>query len=213
MRRSIRSLVAPSHAGTARSGMMQSTTAEDLMADARPTISTHVLDLASGSPAAGVGVALFRLADDGAPELISDAPDRCRRSHPRPPGRRRAHRGRLPARLRRRRLCRRSRCLLPERRARAAHHRCGALVPRPAAAQPVRDERVPRQLSAMKTIEELNGLDADGFVDLARPAVRGRARDSCDGWPMSGPSSPRRSCSTPPARRRARCRRTSRSSC
>ena len=42
------------------------------MADARPTISTHVLDLAAGSPAAGVGIALFRLADDGAPELISD---------------------------------------------------------------------------------------------------------------------------------------------
>jgi 5-hydroxyisourate hydrolase len=42
------------------------------MADARPTISTHVLDLASGSPAAGVGVALFQLADDGTPELVSD---------------------------------------------------------------------------------------------------------------------------------------------
>ena len=42
------------------------------MADARPTISTHVLDLASGSPAAGVGVALFHLAGNGAPELLSD---------------------------------------------------------------------------------------------------------------------------------------------
>ena len=42
------------------------------MADARPTISTHVLDLASGSPAAGVGVALFHLADDGTSELVSD---------------------------------------------------------------------------------------------------------------------------------------------
>lgn len=42
------------------------------MADARPTISTHVLDLASGSPAAGVGVALFHLADDGTPQLVSD---------------------------------------------------------------------------------------------------------------------------------------------
>ena len=42
------------------------------MADARPTISTHVLDLASGSPASGVGIALFRLADDGAPELVSE---------------------------------------------------------------------------------------------------------------------------------------------
>jgi len=42
------------------------------MADARPTISTHVLDLVSGSPAPGVGVALFRLADDGNPELVAD---------------------------------------------------------------------------------------------------------------------------------------------
>ncbi|MGI8998607.1 MAG: hydroxyisourate hydrolase [Candidatus Limnocylindria bacterium] len=42
------------------------------MTDARPTISTHVLDLASGEPAPGVGVALFRMADNGAPELVSD---------------------------------------------------------------------------------------------------------------------------------------------
>jgi 5-hydroxyisourate hydrolase len=42
------------------------------MANARPTISTHVLDLASGAPAPGVAVALFRLADDGTPELVSD---------------------------------------------------------------------------------------------------------------------------------------------
>lgn len=42
------------------------------MAEAHPTISTHVLDLASGEPAAGVGVSLFRLAGDGAPELLSD---------------------------------------------------------------------------------------------------------------------------------------------
>jgi 5-hydroxyisourate hydrolase len=42
------------------------------MADARPTISTHVLDLASGEPAPGVGVALFLLAEDGTPELVSD---------------------------------------------------------------------------------------------------------------------------------------------
>lgn len=38
----------------------------------RPTISTHVLDLAAGAPAAGVAVALFRLSDDGAPELLSE---------------------------------------------------------------------------------------------------------------------------------------------
>lgn len=42
------------------------------MAAARTTISTHVLDLAEGSPAPGVGVALFRLADDGSPELVSE---------------------------------------------------------------------------------------------------------------------------------------------
>jgi 5-hydroxyisourate hydrolase len=42
------------------------------MAAGRPTISTHVLDLASGGPAAGVGIALFRLADDGSPQLLSE---------------------------------------------------------------------------------------------------------------------------------------------
>ena len=42
------------------------------MAAARPTISTHVLDLTSGEPAPDVGVALFRLADDGSPELVSE---------------------------------------------------------------------------------------------------------------------------------------------
>ena len=42
------------------------------MAAGRPTISTHVLDLASGEPAAGVGIALFRLADDGSPQLLSE---------------------------------------------------------------------------------------------------------------------------------------------
>ena len=42
------------------------------MAATRPTISTHVLDLASGEPAAGVGVAIFRLADDGQPALVAE---------------------------------------------------------------------------------------------------------------------------------------------
>lgn len=42
------------------------------MAGTRPTISTHVLDLASGGPAPGVGVALFRLTDDGSPELVGE---------------------------------------------------------------------------------------------------------------------------------------------
>ncbi|MEO5985982.1 MAG: hydroxyisourate hydrolase [Candidatus Limnocylindria bacterium] len=42
------------------------------MAGARSTISTHVLDLATGEPASGVGVALFRMADDGSPEMVAD---------------------------------------------------------------------------------------------------------------------------------------------
>jgi len=42
------------------------------MAAQRPTISTHVLDLATGEPASRVGVALFRLAADGTPELVSE---------------------------------------------------------------------------------------------------------------------------------------------
>ena len=42
------------------------------MAAARPTISTHVLDLATGDPAPDVGVALFRLNEAGTPELLSD---------------------------------------------------------------------------------------------------------------------------------------------
>jgi 5-hydroxyisourate hydrolase len=42
------------------------------MAAGRPTISTHVLDLAAGEPAAGVGIALFRLAGDGSPQLLSE---------------------------------------------------------------------------------------------------------------------------------------------
>jgi 5-hydroxyisourate hydrolase len=42
------------------------------MAERRPTISTHVLDLESGQPAAGFPVALFRLGDDGTPELLAE---------------------------------------------------------------------------------------------------------------------------------------------
>ena len=43
------------------------------MADPRPTISTHVLDLETGAPAVGFPLALFRLADDGRPELLAEA--------------------------------------------------------------------------------------------------------------------------------------------
>ena len=42
------------------------------MAQPRPTISTHVLDLELGMPAAGIPVALFRLEEDGRPELIAE---------------------------------------------------------------------------------------------------------------------------------------------
>jgi 5-hydroxyisourate hydrolase len=42
------------------------------VAQSRPTISTHVLDLELGLPAAGVPVALFRLEEDGQPELIAE---------------------------------------------------------------------------------------------------------------------------------------------
>ena len=43
------------------------------MAEPRHTISTHVLDLARGEPAPGIGVALFHLADDGRPALVSES--------------------------------------------------------------------------------------------------------------------------------------------
>jgi 5-hydroxyisourate hydrolase len=42
------------------------------VADPRPTISTHVLDLELGVPAAGLPVALFRLEEDGRPELLTE---------------------------------------------------------------------------------------------------------------------------------------------
>lgn len=42
------------------------------MAPARPTLSTHVLDLVTGEPAEGLAVTLFRLDATGAPELVSE---------------------------------------------------------------------------------------------------------------------------------------------
>ena len=52
------------------------------MTDARPTISTHVLDTESGMPAAGVHVSLFRLDADGRPirltQALTDADGRVR---------------------------------------------------------------------------------------------------------------------------------------
>jgi 5-hydroxyisourate hydrolase len=47
--------------------------AEDsALADTRPTISTHVLDLETGQPAAGFPVALFHLSQDGSPRLLAE---------------------------------------------------------------------------------------------------------------------------------------------
>lgn len=43
------------------------------MATDAPTISTHVLDLETGEPAAGFPVALFRLGNDGNPQLLAEA--------------------------------------------------------------------------------------------------------------------------------------------
>jgi 5-hydroxyisourate hydrolase len=43
------------------------------VARSRPTISTHVLDLATGQPAVGFPVALFRLGDDQQPTLLAEA--------------------------------------------------------------------------------------------------------------------------------------------
>ena len=43
------------------------------MAQASPTISTHVLDTGTGRPAAGIHVTLYRLADDGKPIRMTQA--------------------------------------------------------------------------------------------------------------------------------------------
>jgi 5-hydroxyisourate hydrolase len=39
---------------------------------ARPTISTHVLDVETGAPAEGVSVVLFRRGDDGEFEILTE---------------------------------------------------------------------------------------------------------------------------------------------
>ena len=43
------------------------------MAQASPTISTHVLNTGTGRPAAGIHVTLYRLADDGKPIRMTQA--------------------------------------------------------------------------------------------------------------------------------------------
>lgn len=43
------------------------------MADARPTISTHVLDTEAGRPAVGVHVSLYKLGEDGRPIRLTQA--------------------------------------------------------------------------------------------------------------------------------------------
>jgi 5-hydroxyisourate hydrolase len=41
--------------------------------DARPTISTHVLDAEAGRPAVGVHVSLYKLGEDGRPIRLTQA--------------------------------------------------------------------------------------------------------------------------------------------
>jgi len=43
------------------------------VAQASPTISTHVLDTGTGRPAVGIHVTLYRLADDGKPIRMTQA--------------------------------------------------------------------------------------------------------------------------------------------
>ena len=43
------------------------------MADAEPTISTHVLDTGAGKPASGVHVSLYKLGEDGRPIRLTQA--------------------------------------------------------------------------------------------------------------------------------------------
>ena len=43
------------------------------MTDARPTISTHVLDTDAGRPASGVHVTLYKLGEDGQPIRLTQA--------------------------------------------------------------------------------------------------------------------------------------------
>jgi 5-hydroxyisourate hydrolase len=43
------------------------------MADATPTISTHILDTGRGRPAAGLKVTLFKLEPDGRPIRVSES--------------------------------------------------------------------------------------------------------------------------------------------
>jgi 5-hydroxyisourate hydrolase len=43
------------------------------VAASQPTISTHVLDLETGEPAAGFAVALLRLGEDGTPQVVAEA--------------------------------------------------------------------------------------------------------------------------------------------
>ncbi len=50
----------------------QSVARSDTAAHPSPTISTHVLDLETGAPAAGVNVVLFRRGDDEEFEVVSE---------------------------------------------------------------------------------------------------------------------------------------------
>ena len=113
-------------------------------------------------------------------------------------------RGRLSARLRRRRLRGRPRCVLPERGGRPSHHRCRSLVPRSPAAQPLRDEHVPGQLT--RRCERRGARTPARARRLRRgrslPSSRAR-RGSSPALPMRGRSSRTTDSSTRPRAPRA----------
>ncbi len=111
--------------------------------EARPTISTHVLDTERGVPAAGVRVALYRLDVAASPIRMTQALTDSRRTRPRPP-RTTVDRRRLPHRIR----CRpRGRVVLHEAQRGAADHRYRAQLPRAVAAGALFDDDLPRQLT------------------------------------------------------------------
>ena len=189
-------------------------------ADVGRTTTDHrrrrVLDLATSDPAPASTSPSFAWRMTAAPGCSQS----CRPMRMAPfgtPRGRRAHRGGLSARLRRG-ATRRPRRLLPERGGRPAHHRRGALVPRPAPAQPVRHEHLPRQLTDDDDRGDRRGR-CRRIVATLSPLFKGAAA-SCDagrGTPVRDqddlfaaaratareiPRRSRSSCSTRSARRR-----------
>ena len=124
-----------------------STIAEGPMADARPTISTHVLDLAAGalrrasasrSSTSPTTARRSSSADLRPMTTVASATSSTVASSAKATTSSPSTSAATPT------------IPMPSSRAppRVAHHRYGAFVPRAAAAQPVRDEHLPRQLIA-----------------------------------------------------------------